>query len=82
MHSSTADLLIMTACFNYNTVWKIHRNIKDHAEKSTSQKTCSVKHDPKVGKGKHQRHLKGNKESLQEYLERRRARGTVVTKYR
>lgn len=83
MHLSTPDRPIMTACFNYNnTVWEIHRNIRDHTEESTSQKTCSVKHDPKIGKGEHRRHLKGNKESLQEYLVKTRAKGMVVTKYR
>lgn len=82
MYLSSPDPPVMTACFNHNnTVWKTQRNIRDHVE-SPHSKRCSVKHDPKVGKGKHQRHLKENKESLQEYLERTRARGTVVIKYR
>lgn len=82
MYLSSPDLPIMTACFNHNnTVQKIQRNITDHVE-SPHPKRCSVKHDPKVGKGKHQKHSKENKESLQEYLERTRARGTVVIKYR
>lgn len=51
MYLSTPDLPAMTACFNHkNTVWKIHRNIRDHAESPHPKRHVLSSMTPGLGK--------------------------------